>query len=206
MPSKYPRTSRRSVLKSTMTVAAAGVVGATLSPARGLAADLRAGKKLIVYFSRTGNTRAAADQIHDHVGGDLFEVRTVAPYPEAYRATTDQARRELDADARPAIVGGVSDIASYDVVLIGFPNWWGTMPMALFTFLDKHDLSGKTLIPFCTHEGSRLGRGLDDLRSHCRNATVLEGLALRGGNAENQKTPAVRREIAAWLTKIGVSA
>jgi flavodoxin len=91
---------------------------------------------------------------------------------------------------------------SYDVVFIGYPIWWGTLPMALFTFLEKYNFGSKTLIPFCTHEGSRLGRSETDIKALCSNSTVLEGLALRGGDSGNVKTESARREVAEWLRKL----
>ena len=163
---------------------------------------------LIAYFSRkgrnyrggtivdlpVGNTEVAARIVQSLTGGDLFRIETVRPYPDDYQETTEVAQYELSEDARPAILGRVERPGDYDVVLLGYPNWWGTLPMAVRTFLDAHDLSGKTVLPFCTHEGSGLGGSERDLRQACPGARVLDGLAIRGGRvAESQ--PA----IAAWL-------
>ncbi|MCC8190215.1 MAG: twin-arginine translocation signal domain-containing protein [Planctomycetes bacterium] len=157
-------------------------------------------KTLTVYFSKTGNTKTIADLIQARVGGDQFRVVTVEPYPEDYRQTTQKARVELDSNMRPAIVGNVENMDSYDTVFIGYPNWWGTIPMALFTFLEGHDLTSKTVIPFCTHEGSGLGRGPDDIRRLCPNATVMQGLAVRGSSVNRAEN-----DVAEWLRRIGVT-
>jgi len=194
--------SRRTLLGATAAGALTGIAGAVLS-SPSLATEAPAGKKLIVYFSKTGNTREVATQIQAHVGGDLFEVKTVTPYPTAYRATTDQARREQDANARPAIVGDLNDPDSHGVVFVGYPNWWGTLPMAYFTFFDRHKFAGKILIPFCTHEGSGLGRGPADLKALCPNANVLKGLALHGGDVDNLRTASARRDVEEWLRRLG---
>lgn len=155
-------------------------------------------KILVAYFSRTGNTRAVAERIQSAVGGDLFEIATADPYPEEYRAATEQARAELDSGHRPALAAGVDDMAAYGVVYIGYPCWWGTMPMALFTFFEQYDFSGKTVVPFCTHEGSGLGRSVDDIRKLCPDATVLQALAVRGSSAGQAE-----EEVTDWLRRIG---
>lgn len=160
---------------------------------------------LIVYFSRTGNTRAVAEHIHGATGGDLVEIRTTHPYPADYRETTEQARHEQESNSRPELASDVADTTPYDTVFIGYPDWWGTLPMALFTFLDRHDLSGKTIVPFCTHEGSGLGRGPADLRAHCPTATHLAGLALRGGSGGYARSDAAGREIDAWVKRLNLA-
>jgi flavodoxin len=156
------------------------------------------GKILVAYFSWSGNTRAIAEQIHQAVGGDLFEIKTVNPYPEEYHPTTEAAKQEQESNARPVLAVQVNDMDSYDVVFVGYPIWWGTLPMTLFTFLEQYDFSGKTIIPFCTHEGSALGRSIADIKKLCPRSTVREGLAIRGRNAGNAQS-----DIAAWLKKIG---
>lgn len=125
------------------------------------------GKALVVYYSRSGNTEAVARMIGNETGADLFRVTTVKPYPEEYRATTEQARAERDSNARPAINGRVEALAAYDVVYIGVPNWWSTMPMPMFTFLEQHDMSGKTVVPFVTHGGGGVANCVSDLKKRC---------------------------------------
>jgi Flavodoxins len=167
---------------------------------RAQAAEVGDSKKiLIAYFSWSGNTREIANQIHERVGGDLFEVRTVEAYPTEYRPCTDVAKKEQQENARPALATDVTDMASYDVVFIGYPNWWGTIPMALFTFFESYDFSGKTIIPFCTHEGSALGRSVQDISKLCPGSTMLEGIAIRGGSVKS-----AGNDVSAWLSRIGM--
>lgn len=198
--------SRRKFLQAATGGLVAGVVAPLLSRrSSAVAAEKRAGKVLITYYSRTGTTREVATQIQQKVGGDLFELKTVHSYPREYRATTNQAKREQEANFRPQLTAELANADAYDLVFIGYPNWWGTLPMAYFTFLERYRFAGKTLIPFCTHEGSGLGRGIGDIKSMCPDATILEGIALRGGGVDNVQGNAVRREVEAWLTAIGVS-
>jgi flavodoxin len=163
------------------------------------------GKKIFaVYFSWGGNTRSVAQEIQRQAGApsypaDMFEIKTVNSYPAEYRPTTEVAKREQDANARPALATQVTNMRDYDVVFIGYPNWWGTLPMALFTFLETYDLSGKTVIPFCTHEGSRFGQSLQDLQKLCPRSPIFEGFTVRGSGAKS-----AGNDITAWLRKIGM--
>jgi flavodoxin len=157
------------------------------------------GKTLIAYFSWGGNTREMAKQIQQQTGGDLFEITTVKPYPTDYNECIDVAKKEQQAAARPPLAAEVKDMAAYDVVFVGYPNWWGTMPQVLFTFLEQYDLSGKTVIPFCTHGGGRWGRSLGDLKTLCPDATVLEGLAISGNLVRRSKDDVVQ-----WLKKLEI--
>ena len=177
----------------------------------------QAKKILIVYFSRVGTSRAfdgvdavasaslpkgntivIAKMVHDVVGGDMFQIMTVTPYPAAYKETTDVALKEQHDNARPKLAGRVKNLADYDVVFLGYPNWWGTLPMPLFTFLEEHDFSGKTIVPFCTHEGSRLGTSERDIARLCPKAKLLEGFAVRGSSVDE-----ARNDVNAWLSKLG---
>lgn len=199
------RVARRKVLKVSAGGLIAGLVGpALLSHATG-AAEKLSGKVLVVYFSWSGVTREVANEIHRRAGGDIAEIRPVTSYPTEYQATVDQAKREQEASFRPEITVTNDTIGAYDVVVLGYPNWWGTLPMALFSFLDAHDFGGKTVLPFCTHEGSRLGRSVADIHTLCPKATVSEGLALRGGKVANVATEAARNEIAMWLGNVGLT-
>jgi flavodoxin len=157
-------------------------------------------KSLIAYFSWGGNTREIAKQIQQQIGGDLFEIKTVKPYPTDYNECIDVAKKEQQANARPALADTVKNFAAYDVVFVGYPNWWGTMPKALFTFLEAYNFSGKTIVPFCTHGGGIWGRSLNDLKKLCPDATVLEGLAISGNLVRRSKDDVVK-----WLQKIGIS-
>lgn len=165
---------------------------------------------LVAYFSRAGqnygnggiinlpkgNTEVLAEAIAADLGARLFKIETVAPYPEDYYATTDQAKRELREQARPAIQGPLPDMGGVDTIILGYPNWWGTMPMAVKTFLDGCDLAGVTIVPFCTNEGSGLGGSVGDLKRSYPAAEVTSGLSIRGTDAASSTGKAV-----AWARK-----
>lgn len=158
------------------------------------------GKKiLVVYFSQTGNTKVIADKIHENVGGDIFRIKTVKPYPTDYNTLVDQAKKEQENNYRPELATKVENMNSYDVVFVGYPDWWGTMPMAVFSFLEEYNFSGKTIIPFCTHEGSGLGRSVEDIKKLCQHSTILDGLAIRGRSVKNAD-----KDVSEWLSKIGM--
>jgi flavodoxin len=202
---KAKKISRRNLLK----IASAGLVTSVAAPIlsfppSSMAAEKRTGKVLIAYYSRTGTTREVANQIQLKVGGDLFELKTMHSYPKEYRATTNQAKREQEENFRPTLAAEPQNIDSYGLIFIGFPTWWDTLPMAFFTFLERYKFAGKTLIPFCTHEGSGLGRSVSDIKSLCPKSTILEGIALRGGGIDNVQSDSARREVSAWLEKLGM--
>ena len=157
-------------------------------------ASLNAGDKGLI-----GNTEIIAKMVQDAVGDDLFQIVTVKSYPENYRETTDVASQELGQNARPELAAHVENMADYDVIILCYPNWWGTIPMAVFTFLEEYDFSGKTIAPLCTHEGSRLGRSVADITKLCPQSTILDGLAIRGGSVKN-----AQNEVAEWLRHIGI--
>lgn len=150
---------------------------------------------LIAYFSlngetyvdghienrQMGNTEVIARKVQTLTGGDMFHIETTVPYPADYYAVTDVVRKELRSNARPELAGRFAGIARYDTIVLGYPNWWGTMPMAVCTFLESYDFSEKTIIPYCTNEGSGLGRSVRDIRRLCPDAVVAEGVAIRGG-------------------------
>ncbi|MGA2122100.1 MAG: flavodoxin [Methanoregula sp.] len=177
--------------------------------------NLNTAKCLIAYFSRAGNnyvggtivnlpvgnTEVIAKMIKEITGGDLFHIEAVHAYPKDYTETTDVAKEELRTSARPKLTGHLETMASYDRIFLGYPNWWGTMPMPVFTFLEEYDLAGKTIVSFCTHEGSGLGRSVADVRRTCPKSTVLEGLAIRGGDVKT-----ARDEVAGWLRDIEMNA
>lgn len=140
-----------------------------------------------------------AKQIHEIVGGSLFEVVSVDRYPSGYNETVAQAKKELDAGYLPELVSEVDDIGSYEVVLIGYPNWWGTVPRPVASFLSKCDPPGKTIAPFCTHGGDRLGESIEDIARICPHSTILEALVVRGGDARNSQG-----KVSEWLRRIGM--
>lgn len=170
------------------------------SPAASTNKDAVAKKVLVAYFSYSGNTRKVAQQINESVQGDLFEVRTVNAYPKDYDDCVAKAKEEQRSNARPEITDLVANIEQYDTIFIGYPNWWGTMPMAMFTFLEKHNFSGKTIIPFCTHEGSRMGRSESDLAKLLPDAKIQKGLAIRGGSVNSASG-----DINNWLKNLDVN-
>jgi flavodoxin len=168
-------------------------------------------KILIAYFSHGGNTRVVAEILQKEIGGDIFEIKTVQKYPQEYNPLIDIAKREQEANTRPSLATKVDDMSAYDTIFLGYPNWWGTMPIALFSFLEQYDFAGKTIIPFCTHGGRRLGSSVRDIERLCPEAIILEGLALDGGQrgsfelGSNSARIKVQNEIILWLSKLGMS-
>lgn len=160
----------------------------------------RAGENYAVGHIEKGNTHIIAEMIAAETGGDLFHIQPVTPYPDDYTECTEVAKRELNAHARPAIQGDAA-VEDYDIIFIGYPNWWGDMPMPVYTFIEKHDWQGKTVIPFCTHEGSGLSATENKSKSACKGATVLKGLAVRGATAQNKREQA-RQSVKNWLSKL----
>ncbi len=153
-------------------------------------------KVLIAYFSHSGNTRVVAEKIRGLTSGTLYEIKTEKPYPQDYNAVVDLARTERSSNYRPKLSSAEIDLSQFDVVILGYPNWWSTMPMANFTFLESLDFAGKTLLPYCTHEGSGLGISERDLAKACPTATLLPGLQIRGS-----RVASADNEIANWLRK-----
>lgn len=172
-----------------------------------------AGKRaLVVYFSRAdenyvvgniekGNTRVLAEMIAEATGADTFEIKPAKPYPKEYAAATDVAKQEKNDNARPEIVGTMPDVSGYDVIFMGYPIWWGDLPMACYTFFDKVKLEGKTVAPFCTHEGSGLS-GTDSNIANATKAKVTEALVMKGSVAQNSRDEA-KKEVTGWLKKLG---
>jgi flavodoxin len=171
-----------------------------------LSAQTGNNKILVAYFSWSGNARTLAGQIAQATGGDLFEIKTVAPYPDNYDECTRVAREEQNRNARPALSGSVTNMAQYGTVFLCYPNWWGTLPMAVFTFLEAYDFSGKTIYPLVTHGGSRFGRSLDDIRRLSPRAVLAEGLdvsAFDRNPNDATRVSAPNRDVTAWLRRIG---
>jgi flavodoxin len=173
--------------------------------------NLNKEKCLVAYFSRAGNnyvsgkivnlpvgnTKVVADMIREIAGGDLFHIDTVRSYPKDYTATTNVAKKELNENARPELSSHVENMDSYNVIFLGYPNWWGTMPMPVFTFLEEYDFSGKTIVPFCTHGGGGMGCSENDIAKLCPEATLLKGLAIQGS-----RVSAAKKDIESWLELI----
>lgn len=166
---------------------------------------------LVVYFSRTGeqytvgvidkgNTAIVAEMIADATGADMFEVLPQEDYyPYTYKELTDVAKKEQNDKARPVYRGPVPDLSEYSTIFVGAPVWWGDWPMIMYTFFENEDLSGKTLIPFSTHEGSGLSGFDKKLASTCPDSTILDGLAIRGNDAQNNQD-SVRQSVNDWIS------
>ena len=170
------------------------------------------GKALVAVFSKTGeqynvgyitegNTMIVAKMIAERTGADLFEIRTVKAYPEAYGPTTDIAKQELNAGARPELAED-KDPKDYDTVFLGYPIWWGEPPMAVLTWLEAHDFKGKTVIPFVTHEGSGMGRSERTLKRALPASKLEKALVVRGTTAQNDRA-AAKMAVDAWLNRLG---
>ena len=140
-------------------------------------------KILVAYFSWSGNTEGIARQIHQRAGGDrrsveLFVIEPVTPYSQNYTTVLQEAQRDQRAQARPPLKNRVSNMAQYDVILLGYPTWWATIPMPIATFLESYDFSGKTIIPFCSHGGGRFGQSLTDIAKLAPNARLGDALSV----------------------------
>ena len=131
-------------------------------------------KVLIAYFSLYGNAKDVAEAIRSKSGGNIFRIETVQSYPEEYRATTAQAKREINEGFRPELKGKIDNIAQYDIIFIGSPNWWGTIAPAVSSFLADYDLKGKTVIPFITHGGGGVQNTITDLTAQCNGCSVKQ--------------------------------
>lgn len=163
-------------------------------------AQLSADKKILVaYFSQSGNTQEIANQIKSATGADIFIIQPVTAYPSDYQTLVDQAKKEVNAGFKPALKSKVDNIDSYDIIFVGSPNWWSTIAPPVATFLSGYDFSGKTIVPFITHEGSRMGRSVADIKKLCPNSTILEGLPVRGSSVKN-----AQKEVNMWIKKIGL--
>ena len=152
------------------------------------------------YGALTGNTGVVADMIAQATGADLFSIRTVEQYPDTYDATIDQGQQEQSDGARPELATHLENLDSYDTIFLGFPNWWGDMPMAVYTFLDEVDLSGKTVIPFITSGGSGFSNTISTIQQMEPQATVQEGLSISGSSATG-----AQQQVESWLSELGLA-
>lgn len=172
----------------------------TSSESTGEPTDETGTKSLVVYFSWSGNTENVAKSIQSQTDSDIFEIVPATPYSDDYDTVVDLAQEEQRNNARPAISGSIDNIDQYDVVYVGFPNWWGDMPMILYTFFDTYDLSGKTVALFCTSGGSGLSNTVNEVKELEPNATVTEGLHI-GSSSSSDPDDAVSE----WLSEIGLA-
>lgn len=148
----------------------------------------------------TGNTGLVADMIAEVTGGELFSILTAEQYPDNYNDTIDVGQTEKGANARPELSSQLDHLDSYDTVFLGFPNWWGDMPMAVYSFLDEYDLGGKTIIPFVTSGGSGFSDAIQAIENAEPDATVLEGLSLR-----DSRSPQAADDVTDWLARLGLA-
>ncbi len=175
---KLQKLSRRTFCKLLSLGAAAGIGGAIpFMSIKTFASANTNPKSLIVYFSHSGNTKKIAQFIQETLNCDSFEVKPAKPYPTDYDTLVNLAREEKNAHFRPELAGTIPNTDNYQTIFVGYPSWWGTMPMPLFTFFEQINCSGKTIVPFTPHEGSRFGQSLRDLQTLCPEAALLDANA-----------------------------
>lgn len=138
-------------------------------------------------YIEVGNTEVIAKMVAEAADADLFKIEQKIPYSKDYESCIAEAKEDKKNSARPELVSCIDSIDDYDTIYLGYPNYWGTMPMAVFTFLEGFDFSGKTVRPFCTHEGSGLGSSVSDLRRICPNATIGKGLDIVGSTVNSAR-------------------
>lgn len=155
------------------------------------------GNTLILYFSMSGNTETVANYIHEEIGGDIVKLETVQTYPEDYDELVDYAREEQRDNTRPELERAIENIEQYDTIFLGYPNWWGDMPMPIYSFLDQYDLSNKTIAPFITHGGSGLSGTSANIANEEPDAVVTEGLAINGDDVDD-----CQDEVNEWLNEL----
>lgn len=146
-----------------------------------------------------GNTQYVAYTIGEATKGDLFEIKTEHTYPGSHKALIDAAKKEIDSNARPKLATHIKNLKDYDVIFVGFPNWWYDMPMPIYTFFDEYDFGGKTIVPFCTHGGSRFSDAVKTIRELEKDATVLDGYAVARNRVEGSKEGILK-----WIEKLGM--
>ena len=170
-------------------------------------------KTLIAFFSRAdenyfggamkyievGNTEIVAEKIRDRIDADMFKIEMKNPYSKEYNPCIEEAKKDKQNNARPELISLPESIDGYDTVILGYPNYWGTMPMAVFTFLENYDFSGKTILPLCTNEGSGMGGSERDIRNTCKGAEVKHGLSISGSSVGSSDA-----QIEKWLKTNGL--
>ena len=157
------------------------------------------GRVLIAFFSWGGNTKGIAKEIQALTGADLFEIELTEPYSSDYSTVLDEAQRDQNLQARPELATHVENMQDYDTVLLGYPNWWASIPMPIASFLEEYDFSGKTIIPFCSHGGGRFGQSLTAIGKLVPDAVMGEALSVHYSGGNN-----LPDEIAQWLRTNGI--
>lgn len=160
--------------------------------------EIQNGKTLILYFSQSGNTQKVANFIHEAVGGDIVRLETVKTYSDSYNDLLDEAQEEQRNNARPELKTKIDNIEEYSTIFLGYPNWWGDMPMPLYTFLEEYDLSGKTIAPFVTSGGSGFSNTISTIRENEPNANIVDGLSINGSSASKSQD-----EVEEWTNNLG---
>ena len=157
------------------------------------------GKMLIAYFSWSGNTQGVAEEIQRQTGADIFEIIPIPAYSDDYNTVLMEAQRDQHEQARPAITNSPQSIDEYDVILLGYPNWWASIPMPIATFLESYDFSGKIILPFCSHGGGRFGQSLTAIAKLAPQAVIAPGLSVHysGGSG-------LPDDVRAWLESQGI--
>ena len=163
-------------------------------------AENTGGKVLIAFFSWGGNTKGIAEEIQAQTGADLFEITLVEPYSDDYNTVLDEAQRDQNDQARPELAAHVENMEEYDTVILGYPNWWASIPMPIASFLEEYDFSGKTIVPFCSHGGGRFGQSLTAIAKLVPNAEMGEALSVHYSGGSD-----LPDEIAEWLETNKVS-
>lgn len=190
--------NRRNFLMNAVALAAGvAVVGCTKAQDAVAPASTK-GKVLVAYYSWSGNTKALAQHVATAIGADLFEIKPVKAYPTAYHACTEQAKQEIAAGARPALVE-LPDFAKYDAVLVGSPNWWGTLAPPVSTFIENASLAGKKMALFQTHGGGGAQRCGQDFKKQAKGEVVAEPLIISGSRAARSQAEAAR-----WAQGLGL--
>jgi flavodoxin len=169
-------------------------------------------KVLIVYLSRTNNTKTIAEYIHSRVGGKMVALELLKPYPKNYQATVEQVRKENETGFLPPSKTSIADIADYDIIFLGFPTWGMQLPPPMKSFLNQYDLAGKTVIPFNTNAGYGVGSGFQTIKELCPNSKILEGFSIEGGLEKEGKLLVIQGEkgkkaqakVNTWLKKIAI--
>jgi flavodoxin len=164
-------------------------------------AQTQGGKKILVaYFSWGGNTHGIAQQIQQKTGGELFEIAPITPYSTNYNTCLEQAQSDQNKQARPPLKNHVANIAQYDVIILGYPNWWASIPMPVASFLEEYDFSGKTIIPFCSHGGGRFGQSLTAIAKLAPRSKIADALSINYSGGRS-----LPNDITAWLRKNGIA-
>lgn len=161
--------------------------------------DGEGSRALVVYFSWSGNTENVANSIAAQTGADMFRIVPAEPYVDDYNTLLEIASEEKQNGARPEIADSIENLGQYDVIYAGFPNWWGDMPMILYSFFDSYDLSGKTIAPFCTSGGSGLSDTVNSIKALELEAEVLEGLHIRDSTSSDPDSA-----VGEWLERLGL--